>query len=249
MTNALADFLDSTLVALDPVERFRRTIAEPDPWQKEMLEARDDILAVLISRQCGKSTSTSVLAYDVISDGGFCLILAPAERQSKETLRKITFARGQDRHSPALVRATQSEVELINGGRAVCIPQSSDTVRGYSNVDLIVLEEAAFIDDDAINAILPSLAEGGRVIAISTPGGKRDGFFFNMWQKGDVRRIVARATTIPRMAKKVEFLRRTLPEIRFRVEVELEWLTNGQSFISRAVIESAVTHEVGAMQL
>jgi len=203
----------------------------------------------LISRQCGKSSATSVLAYDVITRGGFVLILAPAERQSRETLKKIMFARSRDRHSPALVRSTMTEVELINGGRTVCIPQSSDTVRGYSAVDLIILEEAAFIDDEAIHAISPSLAEGGRIVAISTPGGKRDGFFFHMLNSDDVRTIIARATAIPRMAKKVEFLRKVLPDIRFRVEVDLEWLTDGHSFISRDVIEAAVTHNVEAMRL
>lgn len=246
---ALADFVDSTVVAIDPVERFRRTIAEPDDWQQDMLTARDSVLAVLVSRQVGKSSTTSILGYDTISQGRFVLVLAPSERQSRETLKKIMFARSRDRHSPALVRSTMTEVELINSGRVVCVPQSSDTVRGYSAVDLIVLEEAAFIEDDAIHAVLPSLAEGGRVIAISTPGGKRDGFFYHLLQSDDVRKIIARATEIPRMAEKVEFLRKVLPNTRFRVEVELEWLTDGHAFISRDVIAAAVSQEVSCLRL
>lgn len=118
-----------------------------------------------------------------------------------------------------------------------------------SAVTLIVLEEAAFTDDEAIHAVIPSLAEDGRIMAISTPGGKRGGFFFDLLKNPEVRSIIARATDIPRMAKKVAFLRKVLPDIRFRVEVELEWLTNGQQFIASDVIEKAFNNQEGAMQL
>lgn len=251
LSPALSDFLASTIIAADPCERFRATLGlEPDDWQQEFLSAEEDIVACLVSRQAGKSTSTSILAYDMISRGEFNLCLAPSERQSKELARKVLLAHGRDRHAPTIVRSTQTELELLNGGRFVVIPASSDTIRGYSSADCIILEEAAFIPDDAINAVLPSLSDTGKLIAITTPGGSKDCFFYHMWAHGDgVRRILARATQIPRMAKRVEFLRRTLPDIRFRVEVELEWLGSGAQWIAQHVIDNAVTQEVSCLRL
>jgi len=142
-----------------------------------------------------------------------------------------------------------TEVELINNGRVVVVPASSDTLRGYSAADLIIIEEAAFCPDDAINAVLPSRAEHGRVVAITTPGGSRDCFFFQVWSKGNVRRIIARSTEIPRMAKKVAFDKQHMPDVRFRVEHLLEWLGSGHQFIAADVIAGAVTMEIGALKL
>ncbi len=145
LSPALSDFVASTIIAADPCERFRATLGlEPDNWQQEFLTAEEDIIACLVSRQTGKSTSTSILAYDMISRGDFILCLAPSERQSKELARKVLFAHGRDRHAPTIVRSTQTELELLNGGRFVVIPASSDTIRGYSSCAAIILEECSF---------------------------------------------------------------------------------------------------------
>lgn len=246
---SLADFLNSTLLSIDPVARFESVVGIADDWQKEFLRAKDDFVAALCSRQTGKSTATACTAYDHIVRGMFVLILAPSERQSRELLRKILLFRGEDRNAPALVRSTLTELELINGGRVVCVPASSDTLRGFSAADLIILEECAFAPDDAINAILPSRADRGRVLAITTPGGSRTGFFYQIWSSGNVNRITARSTEIPRLASKVAFDRQHMPATRFRVEHELEWLSSGHQFIAHDVITGAVTMDVGALRL
>lgn len=249
LDTALADFLEATILALDPVERFRRVIGEPDDWQVDFLTARDPFVCALCSRQTGKSTATACLAYDAISRGMFVLILAPSERQSRELLRKVMLFRTADRHAPALIRSTLTEIEVMGGGRVVCVPASSETLRGFSAADMIILEEAAFASDDAINAILPSRADHGRIVAITTPGGSRSGFFHSVWTGGSVRRIIARSTEIPRLASKVAFDRQHMPDIRFRVEHLLEWLGSGTQFISRDVIVAAFDNEVEAMRL
>lgn len=249
LDNALAEFLDGTILALDPVERFRRVIGTPDDWQAEFLRAKDAFLCALCSRQTGKSTSTSCLAYDAIVRGQFVLILAPSERQSRELLRKIALFRAQDPQAPALVRSTLTEVELLNGGRVVCVPASSDTLRGFSAADMIILEEAAFASDEAINAILPSRAADGRVLAITTPGGSRSGFFYDVWTSGNVRRITARSTDIPRLSRKVAFDKAHMPATRFAVEHELQWLGSGHQFIAHEVIAAAFSAEVSCLRL
>jgi hypothetical protein len=249
LTSVLSNFLDSAIVASDPVERFRRTIAEPDHWQSTYLLARDEFICCLCSRQTGKSSATSILAYDTIAKGEFVLILAPSERQSIELLRKIQHARNADRHAPPLIRSTMTEVELLGGGRCVVVPASSDTLRGFSAASLIIVEEAAFCPDEAINAILPSRAEDGRVIMITTPGGSKECFFYQAWSQGNVRKIMARSTEIPRMTRKVAFDRMHMPSKKFQVEHLLQWLGNATQFIDTAVINAAFSDSVAAIRL
>ncbi len=83
---ALLEYMRGLAVGLDPVERFRMTVGEPDPWQVELLRtdprlnvgqpaymgedgilvpARPDdrMVLALSGRQSGKSTACGCLAY------------------------------------------------------------------------------------------------------------------------------------------------------------------------------------------
>lgn len=247
--SSLKSFVDATWLSIDPVARFEVVIGPADPWQKSFLRSTADLITACCSRQVGKSTTTACLAYDAVTCGQFILILASAERQARELLRKVLMFRAADRHAPTLIRSTLTELEVYGGGRVVCVPASSDTLRGYSAADIVIIEEAAFCDDDAITAILPSRSDTGRVLLITTPGGSRACFFYQTMTAGGAEVIMARSTEIPRLAKKVAFDKKVLPEIRFRVEHELEWLSSQQQFISGAVIEAAFDETVSAMRL
>jgi len=69
----LLSFLQGLTVSLDPVERFRLAIVEPDPWQKTLLSTdprlneADRMVLALCGRQSGKSTSAGGLGYDDFS--------------------------------------------------------------------------------------------------------------------------------------------------------------------------------------
>lgn len=247
LDSALLDYLDGLHVALDPAARFERTIGQPDDWQRDFLRSTSEFSLVLCSRQVGKSTSTACLAWGAMTLGRMVLIVAPSERQSKELLRKIIDFKNADACAPRVVRSTLTELELANGGRVLCAPASSDTIRGFT-VDLIVVEEAAFVPDDVITAILPMRKEGGRVVMISTPAG-RQGFFFDLWQAGRVHRIFARSVDIPRLAAKVEFDRRFMPLIKFRQEHLCEFLGSGTPFFDPLSLEAAISQDSKALVL
>ena len=54
-------------------------------------------------------------------------------------------------------------------------------MRGYAAADLVIIDEAARVEDDLISAFRPMLAtSNGRLIALTTPAGKR-GWFFDAW--------------------------------------------------------------------
>jgi hypothetical protein len=72
--------------------------------------------------------------------------------------------------------------------------------RGLASVDLIVINEAARVDDELIAATRPMLAtSNGSLFALSTPAGKR-GWFYEAWTGGiGWHRISVKTTDCPRI--------------------------------------------------
>src|SRR5581483_3403311 len=128
------------------------------------------------SRQAGKSSVTAVLAVHVAvyQPGSLVLMLSPAQRQSAELFRKaIDVYRALGRPVPASSE-TVLRLELENGSRIVALPGKESTIRGFSGVKLLAIDEAARVPDELYLAVRPMLAvSGGRIIALSTPFGKR----------------------------------------------------------------------------
>jgi hypothetical protein len=76
-----------------------------------------------------------------------------------------------------LQSSTQLTCEFDNGSRIISLPGDEATVRTYSNVQLIVIDEASRVPDDLYYSVRPMLAtSNGRLVCLSTPRGKR-GFF------------------------------------------------------------------------
>src|SRR5262249_45751232 len=142
------------------------------------------------------------------------LLLSRSARQSAELFRRVADCHRRMKQ-PMLQRRTATELELSNHSRVVSLPCREDTIRGYANVDLLIIDEAARVPDDLYRAVRPMLAvSNGRLICLSTPFGKR-GFFYEAWAHGgdDWQRIEVRADAVPRITP--EFLaeeRRTLGE-------------------------------------
>ncbi len=157
---------------------MRKLGLEPDPWQVEVIEASHPRLLLNCCRQAGKSTAVALLglARAVFVPGTKVLLVSRSHRQSIELFRIITdfFARlGQ----PLRVRQNAEELLLANHSRIVSLPCREETIRGYSHVSLLIIDEAARVPDDLYRAVRPMLAvSGGRLICLSTPYGKR-GFF------------------------------------------------------------------------
>lgn len=71
--------------------------------------------------------------------------------------------------------------ELLNGARLVSLPGEEATVRGFSGVSLLLIDETARVADPLYFAVRPMLAVSqGRRVALSTPFGKR-GWFSEEW--------------------------------------------------------------------
>ncbi len=204
------------------VQVMRHLGLEPDPWQIEVLEAGHPRLLLNCCRQAGKSTVVALLglAEALYVPGTKVLLVSRSLRQSTELFRIVTdFHRRLG--APVLEKQTAEELRLTNLSRIVCLPCKEETIRGFSRVSLLIIDEAARVPDDLYRAVRPMLAVSkGRLICLSTPYGKR-GFFHDAWANGgtDWARIEVPAERITRITP--EFLageRRAMGTSWFRQE-------------------------------
>ena len=117
-------------------------------------------------------------------------------------------------------------LELKNGSRIVSLPAKQQTVRGFSGVTLLAVDEAAQVPDELYFSARPMLAvSGGRLVALSTPFGNR-GWWYEAWSSGESwERYEVPAVKCPRIS--AEFLeeeRRTLGEWWFKQEYECHFM-------------------------
>ncbi len=174
----------------------------PDPWQREVLSAKEPYVLLNCSRQAGKSTTVAALALHrvLVRRGSLVLLVAPSERQSKELYRKIRAGFRALGRTVDAVQLNQTMLELANGSRIVALPGREGTIRSFSGVDLLVIDEAARVPDDLYRAVRPMLAVSrGRLVALSTPFGQR-GWFYQEWQgAGPWHKLEAPWTLCPRI--------------------------------------------------
>ena len=235
-------------LALDRVSFARALGLEPDGWQEELLCSTSDRVLLNCSRQSGKSTISGVIALHraLYHPGSLVLCLAPALRQSQELFGKVLgFYRDLGRPvSPQGER--KLSLELENGSRIVTLPGSEKTIRGFSGTSLLVLDEAARVEDELYFAVRPMLAvSGGALMMLSTPYGKR-GVFYEEWTGGHGwERYEVPASQCPRISE--EFLeeeRRVLPSWVYRQEYECSFEETEDQVFTTEMVEQAVTPEV-----
>jgi hypothetical protein len=190
----------------DPLEFAGRAGLEPDDWQAELLSGDHRQIMLLCARQTGKSSVSAILAlHQALSEpGALVLLLSPSLRQSQELFRKVKdgYAAVGCEFCPVAVESAL-RLELANGSRIVSLPGKESTIRGFSGVALLVVDEAARVPDDLYHAVRPMLAvSGGQLILLSTPFGKR-GFFHHEWIEGgpEWHRVKVTAESCPRIPK------------------------------------------------
>jgi hypothetical protein len=232
----------------DGVALLTQAGVPPDPWQVQALRSQAAKLLLLCTRQAGKTQVAAALALGTAlrEPGSLTLVLSPSLRQSQESFRRVLDLY-RTLQTP---RPTQAEsalrLELSNGSRIVSLPGTESTVRGYSNVRLLVIDEAARVPDELYYSVRPMLAVShGRLLALSTPFGKR-GWFYQEYTQGEGwERVKITAYDCPRISK--EFLeeeRRTLPPLFFQSEYMCEFVDTIDQVFASEFVHAAISAEV-----
>jgi Terminase large subunit, T4likevirus-type, N-terminal len=247
----------------------------PDPWQAEVLQTRKTQILLLCSRQVGKTVVAAALALRtaLLEAPALVLVLTPSERQSNAFMRRIkdlhdalrqplrvagkvqpfyekqVAEAGKDDayfRLPATTRESSLQLHLDNGSRIIGLPASEGKVRVYSSVALLLVDEASRVDDALYRAMRPMLAVSrGRLLALSTPFGKR-GWFHDAWHgSGDWMRVKVTAEQCPRIP--ADFLaeeRRALGERWFRQEYLCSFEDTIDTVFAYADIQAALSDDV-----
>ena len=133
-----------------------------------------------------------------------------------------------------------------NGSRIVGIPGKEATLRGFSAVSLLIIDEASRVDDSVYKALRPMLAVGnGDLWLLSTPFGKR-GFFYENWAGGseDWVRTAVPATECSRITDGfLEQERRQMGDLWFRQEYLCEFIDEGHQMFGRDMVMAALDED------
>src|SRR5207249_1350084 len=135
---------------------------------------------------------------------------------------------------------------LATGSRVVSLPDSPDTIVGYSGPRLIIVDDAARVSDGTFVAIRPMLtASRGRMVAMSTPRGRLGWYYAQWYDPGATwERIAFKASENPRIDR--EWLaeeRHILGPMWYAQEYECEFLANEFQTFSTEAIEAAFDDE------
>jgi hypothetical protein len=234
---------------LDPAVLMKDAGLKPDDWQANLLRSQSKRHLLLCARQTGKSTTCGALALHtaIYESGSLTLLISRSHDQAKELFKRALQLYERLPGAPRRIDDSKLKLELANGSRILSLPNNENTIRGYS-AHLVILDEAARVDDDLVAAIMPMLAttEGG-LVALTTPYGRR-GWFYEAWCAGDWERTKILATECPRITP--EFLaeqRALLGEWRYRQEFCVEFVDTDEQFFSSAVIEASLSDKVAPL--
>jgi hypothetical protein len=236
------------LVTDDRVEFANSLGIVPDSWQERLLHSDAPRVLLNCARQSGKSTMAGLLALHkaLIVPGSLILILAPAERQAKELFSKVATTYQALGHIIPADSYRKMGMELANGSRIEALPGTEKTIRGFSGVDLLLVDEASRVADELHFAVRPMLAvSGGRLMMLSTPYGRR-GIFFEEWTgDGAWERYEVPAGQCPRISE--EFLeeeRQALPRRIYRQEYECSFEDTEDAVFAYEDVQAAISSEV-----
>jgi hypothetical protein len=125
------------------------------------------------------------------------------------------------------------------------------TIRGYSAPALILMDEAAFINDETFDATVPMLAAApeGRIILMSTPY-VAAGFFYQIWHGyGDWERYELKTAECSRVSKEWLEQRRRDDPLRFSREYECRFGSPEDSLFTPEMLDRMVVSDFEPLRL
>ena len=241
--------MDDSRYIFDVISFARDRLAfHPGPDQIPALDAAVRRGLLNCCRQWGKSTAVSIRAVHQAfhHENSLTIVTSPSARQSAEFVRKAAGflgvldieARGDGDNPISLA--------LPNGSRIVGLPGRETTIRGFSNVALLLIDEAARVPDSIYHAVRPMVAANpnAAIWLMSTPNG-RQGYFYDQWTNGGPAwtRVQTPAPECPRILPKfLDEERKNLTDQMFRQEYLCEFVAADFAYFAPDAIDDAFRH-------
>lgn len=252
MTTTLATDLAA---AIDPATFAAGLGFRPEPWQAALLRTRARRVLVNCARQVGKTTMTAIRALHtaLYVPDSLVLIIAPAQEQSNELLKRIKKYYDELGRPGTPARENTSELMLENGSRIKSLPGTENTTRGYTAARLLIIDEASRVADEIFEAVLPMVSSEGAVWALSTPEGQR-GWFFKLhndaatsalWERHKVTCYDSAQYTPRAIAE----LKATVGSYRFASDFECVFGDVSSQVFSTSMLRSALDSSIPPLEL
>ena len=180
------------------------------------------------------------------------IVVSPTARQSGEFVRKASGFVQRLGIKPKGDGDNEISLLFPNDARIVGLPGTEATVRGFSAVSLLLVDEASRVADDLYLAVRPMLAvSDGALWLMSTPHGKR-GFFYEAWANGgpEWERIKVPASECARIAP--GFLREeraTMGDRWFRQEYGCEFTESEDGLFSMEEVQAAFSDKFEPLEI
>lgn len=238
-----------------PLEFVRTSLGfQPEPQQLPVFDPAIQRGILCCNRQWGKSTTLAALAvYRAwCFSPALILVVAPTVRQSYELILKIRGFLRELGVRPRHDGFNRVSLQLGNGSRIVAVPADPDTIRGYSKVSMLLVDEAARVPDEVFRSVTPALARSrGSVWLMSTPKGRK-GFFHDIWHDGNpewtrIHSTVADCERIPESFLASE--RASKPAADFDEDYYCVFQDAHDQYFTADDIDAAISSEVHPLRL
>lgn len=217
---------------------MKRLVLPPlEEWQKDVYDSitEDGIFVIKSKRQIGKSCLAAVLLIEMaFKKCCISVVVEPTQAQSRRLFKQIVNMMERS----GLIRSANSQlltIEFTNGSEILFkSAEQKDALRGFTVSGWLIIDEAAFIDDEIFEILFPTTdANNAPILIISTPlfcsgqfyelytrgmnGDKRVRSF--NWSEYDTSKYLPK--------EKLEYYRNTMSPLKFRSEYLGEFISEG----------------------
>lgn len=222
------------------------------PHQLDLARSPARYRIVCAGRQVGKSRLLAAVALHTAYTrrNALVLLVSAGETASRRLLEDCaSLALASPLLRGSVLDESKSELTLSNGSRVLSVPASARQIRGWP-VDLLIVDEAGFVDSEIWRAAEPAIIArpGSRVILASSPWGGPDHFFRQLWHRGmsapdaHVSSWHWPSSVSPLVdASLLEQIREREPSDYFAREYEAQWTDSAGAYFSEADLSAAAT--------
>ena len=248
---------------VDPVAFAKSCGFIPDSYQADALMSKTRRSIFLWGRRCGKTATCAIKALwtAMFRKDASVIVISPTLNQSREMLNEVRrwFDLYTQTHPKSKYittkRVRSDEMEFAYGGRILCRPATSASIKGYG-ADLLIVDEAARVPDQLLNQdITPFLATtGGSIVLISTPYAVGSAFHkAYMLSQNEVPLWKLYGPVKSEQCSRVDkgFLmeeREWMPSDYYRQEYEAQWISALSNVFDKMQVDQALMPNMGSFK-